>query len=303
MRGFDGQLAEQPSNPTLLMECQAAAAEVASAFEQREYSKAIRQIMALADKGNQYIAEQQPWVLAKQNPQDPLVQAVCTTGINVFRLLMVYLKPVLPAMAAKAEAFLNVTPLTWDDAGNVLLSHRINAFTPMMTRVDPASVEALLSASRAEVSSSANSPEPIKSPEPINSPELAKSPELVNSPVANDPIADEIEFNDFIKVDLRIARILEASYVEGADKLLQLTLDLGQGADGQPIQRNVFSGIRSAYRPEDLQGRLTVLAANLKPRKMKFGLSEGMVLAAGPGGADIWLLSPDQGAEPGMRIV
>lgn len=303
MRGFDGQLAEQPSNPALLAECQAAAAEIASAFEQREYSKAIRQIMALADKGNQYIAEQQPWVLAKQNPQDPLVQAVCTTGINVFRLLMVYLKPVLPAMAAKAEAFLNVTPLTWSDAENVLLSHRINAFTPMMTRVDPASIEALLAASRAEVSGSVNSPEPGNSPEPINSLERGNSLERVKSPVANDPIADEIEFNDFVKVDLRIALILEASYVEGADKLLQLTLDLGQGADGQPIHRNVFSGIRSAYRPEDLQGRLTVLAANLKPRKMKFGLSEGMVLAAGPGGADIWLLSPDQGAEPGMRIL
>lgn len=303
VRGFDGHLAEQPSNPALLAECREAAEEIADAFEQREYSKAIRQIMALADKGNQYIAEQQPWVLAKQNPQDPAVQAICTTGINLFRLLMIYLKPVLPAMAVKAESFLNAGELTWSDTGNLLLSHQINAFSPMMTRVDPASIEALLSASKTEVKHAVSSPEPESSPERTNSPEPENSPERTNSHVSKEPIAGEIEFADFVKVDLRVARIAAAAYVEGADKLLQLTLDLGPGADGQPLQRNVFSGIRSAYKPEDLQGRLTVVVANLKPRKMKFGLSEGMVLAAGPGGTDIWLLSPDQGAEPGMRIL
>jgi len=303
VRGFDGQLAEQPSNPALLAECREAADEIGNAFEQREYSKAIRQIMALADKGNQYIAEQQPWVLAKQNPQDPAVQAICTTGINLFRLLMVYLKPVVPAMAAKAEAFLNAGELTWSDSRNLLLSHRINAFSPIMTRVDPASIDALLAASQAEVKQAVSSPEPANSPEPASSPEPVSSPESEASPVSKEPIADEIEFSDFVKVDLRIARIAAAAYVDGADKLLQLTLDLGLGADGQPFQRNVFSGIRSAYKPEELEGRLTVVVANLKPRKMKFGLSEGMVLAAGPGGTDIWLLSPDQGAEPGMRIL
>ncbi|OFE12045.1 methionine--tRNA ligase [Pseudohongiella acticola] len=297
VRGFDGQLAAQPSNPALLAECQAAASDIASAFEQREYSKAVRQIMALADKGNQYIAEQQPWTLAKQNPQDPAVQAICSTGINIFRLLMIFLKPVLPAMAIKAENFLNVDALGWSDVDSLLLGHNINAFAPMMTRVEPASVEALLSASQAEASQAAGSSATKGSPEPIN------SPELIESPVSKDPIADEIEFPDFIKVDLRVALIADAAYVEGADKLLQLTLDLGLGADGEPFQLNVFSGIRSAYKPDDLKGRLTVVVANLKPRKMKFGLSQGMVLAAGPGGSDIWLLSPDQGAQPGMRIL
>jgi len=297
VRGFDGQLSAQPSNPALLAECQAAASDIASAFEQREYSKAIRQIMALADKGNQYIAEQQPWTLAKQNPQDPAVQAICSTGINIFRLLMIFLKPVLPAMAIKAENFLNVDALGWSDVDSLLLGHNINAFAPMMTRVEPARVEALLSASQAEASQAAGSSATKGSPEPIN------SPELIESPVSKDPIADEIEFPDFIKVDLRVALIADAAYVEGADKLLQLTLDLGLGADGEPFQLNVFSGIRSAYKPDDLKGRLTVVVANLKPRKMKFGLSQGMVLAAGPGGSDIWLLSPDQGAQPGMRIL
>ena len=297
VRGFDGQLAAQPSNPALLAECQAAASDIASAFEQREYSKAVRQIMALADKGNQYIAEQQPWTLAKQNPQDPAVQAICSTGINIFRLLMIFLKPVLPAMAIKAENFLNVDALGWSDVDSLLLGHNINAFAPMMTRVEPASVEALLSASQAEASQAAGSSATKGSPEPIN------SRELIESPVSKDPIADEIEFPDFIKVDLRVALIADAAYVEGADKLLQLTLDLGLGADGEPFQLNVFSGIRSAYKPDDLKGRLTVVVANLKPRKMKFGLSQGMVLAAGPGGSDIWLLSPDQGAQPGMRIL
>ncbi len=297
VRGFDGQLAAQPSNPALLAECQAAASDIASAFEQREYSKAVRQIMALADKGNQYIAEQQPWTLAKQNPQDPAVQAICSTGINIFRLLMIFLKPVLPAMAIKAENFLNVDALGWSDVDSLLLGHNINAFAPMITRVEPARVEALLSASQAEASQAAGSSATKGSPEPIN------SPELIESPVSKDPIADEIEFPDFIKVDLRVALIADAAYVEGADKLLQLTLDLGLGADGEPFQLNVFSGIRSAYKPDDLKGRLTVVVANLKPRKMKFGLSQGMVLAAGPGGSDIWLLSPDQGAQPGMRIL
>lgn len=281
-RGFDGQLATQVAAPELVAEAQAAASKLAELYEGREYSRAIRQIMALADRANQYIADQQPWTLAKANPQDPQVQAVCTTGINLFRLLMIYLKPVLPRMAERAEAFLNVAPLHWQDSSALLLGHRIATFTPLMSRVDPAKVEAMVADSRAEVEAAAP---------------------VVDSPLTREPLAEEVDFNDFIKVDLRVARIVEAGYVEGADKLLQLTLDLGLGADGQPQLRNVFSGIRSAYAPEQLTGRLTVMVANLKPRKMKFGLSEGMVLAAGPGGKEIWLLTPDDGAEPGMRIV
>lgn len=281
-RGFDGQLATEVAAPELVAEAQAAASKLAELYEGREYSRAIRQIMALADRANQYIADQQPWTLAKANPQDPQVQAVCTTGINLFRLLMIYLKPVLPRMAERAEAFLNVAPLHWQDSSALLLGHRIATFTPLMSRVDPAKVEAMVADSRAEVEAAAP---------------------VVDSPLTCEPLAEEVDFNDFIKVDLRVARIVEAGYVEGADKLLQLTLDLGLGADGQPQLRNVFSGIRSAYAPEQLTGRLTVMVANLKPRKMKFGLSEGMVLAAGPGGKEIWLLTPDDGAEPGMRIL
>jgi methionyl-tRNA synthetase len=286
-RGFDGVLATQPAAPELLAEAQAASAIIAEAFEQREYQKAIRDIMAIADKANQFIAEQQPWTLAKQNPQDPQVQAICSTGINLFRILMTWLKPVLPLMAAKAEAFLSAGPLTWESTQALLVNHRINAFEPLMTRVEQSAVDAMLADTAALTKPAAAAPVVVDS----------------DSPLSKEPVADEIEFADFAKVDLRVALIVEAAYVEGADKLLQLTLDLGLGSDGKTHLRNVFSGIRSAYRPEDLKGRLTVMVANLKPRKMKFGLSEGMVLAAGPGGSDIWLLSPDQGAQPGMRIV
>lgn len=290
-RGFDGMLAAEPAAPELLAEAQAASAAIAEAYEQREYQKAIRDIMAIADKANQYIAEQAPWTLAKQNPQDPTVQAICSTGINLFRLLMTWLKPVLPAMAAKAENFLNAGKLSWESASTLLRDHRINAFEPLMTRVEQSAVDAMLADAAALVQ---------QAPDKQVSDKQAAAPD---SPLSKEPVADEIEFADFAKVDLRVARIVAAAYVEGADKLLQLTLDLGLGSDGQPHLRNVFSGIRSAYKPEDLTGRLTVMVANLKPRKMKFGMSEGMVLAAGPGGTEIWLLSPDQGAQPGMRIV
>ncbi|MDO8909151.1 MAG: methionine--tRNA ligase [Pseudohongiella sp.] len=287
-RGFDGQLSHIPAAPELLSECQAAATEIAQAYEQREYQRAIRLVMAQADKANQYIAEQAPWTIAKQNPHDPQVQAICTTGINLFRLLMTYLKPVLPAMSEKAEKFLNAGELDWASAETLLLAHRINTFEPLITRVEQSAVDAMLAEAASEV-------EQAEQPAAVAS--------AADSHLLKDPIAGEIEFPDFARVDLRIVRIVEAAYVEGADKLLQLTLDLGPGPDGQPHLRNVFSGIRSAYKPEQLKGRLTVMVANLKPRKMKFGMSEGMVLAAGPGGSDIWLLSPDEGAQPGMRIM
>lgn len=290
-RGFDGVLGAQLAAPELIAECQAAGEEIAQAYEQREYQRAIRHIMMLADKTNQYIAEQVPWTLAKQNPHDPQVQAICTTGINLFRLLMTYLKPVLPAMAVKAEKFLNIQPLAWSCSSTVLLSHTIENFEPIMTRVEQASVDAMLAEAAADVEK--------------NSQRASTEPALsvIESPLAKEPVIDEIDYTDFAKVDLRVALIVEAAYVEGADKLLQLTLELGADDQGQPVRRNVFSGIRSAYHPDELRGRLTVMVANLKPRKMKFGMSEGMVLAAGPGGKDIWLLSPDQGAKPGMRII
>ena len=290
-KGFDGMLSTQSSEPALVAEFQAAKAEIAAHYESRDYSKALRQIMALADKANAYIADKAPWTLAKTDKQSPEVQAICSTGINLFRLIMSYLKPVLPTMASRAEAFLAIEPLQWDSVDSLLLAHRIGTFTPLLTRVEPDKVAAMM-ASAGAVGAVAVGAVAVGAGLPAN-----------NSPLTQDPLADEIAYPDFAKVDLRIARIVNAEHVEGAEKLLKLHLDLGLGADGQPVLRRVFSGIKSAYDPATLVGRLTVLVANLAPRKMKFGMSEGMVLAAGPGGKDIWLLQPDSGAQPGMRVV
>ncbi|MDT8428958.1 MAG: methionine--tRNA ligase [Pseudomonadales bacterium] len=287
-KGFAGRLAAQTSEPQLVAEFLDCADEIALAYERREYSKAIRLIMQLADKANQFIAEQQPWTLAKTDPASPQVQAVCSTGINLFRLLMIYLKPVLPAMSEQAEQFLNVSPLCWQDLHSQLLDHQLNAFVPLLRRVEQSQIDALLAAS-ARLSDEIAEPAEQAAP--------------VDSPLAREPLQAQIGFEDFARIDLRIARISQAEYVEGADKLLQLTLDLGLDSDGKAVLRKVFSGIRSAYAPQELTGRLTVMVANLQPRKMKFGLSEGMVLAAGPGQTEIYLLSPDSGAEPGMRVI
>jgi len=199
-------------------------------------------------------------------------------GLNCFRLLVLYLKPVLPLMAEKTEAFLNSEPLKWQDAKTTLTNHKINPFKPLMTRVEKEHIEAMIEDSKDD----------------LNATESEQA--LVTGPLADNPIAEEITIDDFMKVDLRIAKIIKAEHVEGADKLLQLTLDL----DGET--RNVFAGIKSAYSPEDLEGKLTVMVANLAPRKMRFGLSEGMVLAAGSGGKELFVLSPDNGAEPGMKV-
>jgi len=226
--------------------------------------------MALSDRANQYIDAAKPWVLVKNEDTRSQVQLICTQGLNLFRLLMIYLKPVLPKTAANVESFLNIPPLQWDDAGQPLLNHRINRFKPLLTRIEDKQIEAMIEDTKAE-------------PKPSGA--LAKM-----------PVADPINMDDFSRVDLRVARIVEASPVDGADKLLRLTLDLG----GE--NRNIFAGIKSAYQPEELKGRLTVVVANLAPRKMKFGISEGMVLCAGSGNRELFLLSPDEGATPGMRI-
>ncbi|WP_426417326.1 methionine--tRNA ligase [Aestuariirhabdus sp. LZHN29] len=275
-----GQLASSDAEAELSGEFIGASDRIADHYEQREYARAIREIMALADKANAYIAEKEPWALAKQEGTQQEVTEICSVGINLFRLLMIYLKPVLPALVQNAEAFLNVAPLSWSDAGHLLQAgHSINKFKPLLSRVENDKVEAMIEASREQQAEHA-------------APAKAKP----DSELAREPIADEIEFPDFAKVDLRIVRIAKAQHVEGADKLLQLTLDLG----GET--RNVFAGIKSAYSPEQLEGKLTVMVANLKPRKMKFGVSEGMVLAAGPGGKELWILEPHEGAQPGMRI-
>ena len=272
--GNDGVLSSAIDNPELWAQVSGAADTIANHYENRDYGKAIREIMAQADAANEYIALKEPWKLNKDESQQQSVQDICSLGINLFRVLLTYLKPVLPAMAEAGESFLNDT-LTWDSVKHPLVEHKINQFKPLMQRIEKERVDAMVEASKQDLAN--------------------EIPKLISGALADEPLADEISFDDFIKVDLRVARIVSASHVEGADKLLQLNLDIG----GE--MRQVFSGIKSSYDPADLEGRLTVMVANLAPRKMRFGMSQGMVLAA----ADkqgIYLLEPDSGAQPGQRV-
>ncbi|MDQ2696716.1 MAG: methionine--tRNA ligase subunit beta, partial [Pseudomonadota bacterium] len=267
---FAGRLADALPEHGLYDHCVGAGESIAAAYESREFGRAMREIMALADRANQYIDEKKPWLLIREPGREGEVQAACSLGLNLFKVLMTYLKPVLPKVAEDTEAFLQIPPLAWDDIRHPLLGHAIAPFRPLLGRVESAQIAALLAASRENLTAAA----PARQ---------------------TDPIAPEITLDDFARVDLRVARIVKAAAVAEADRLVQLTLDLG----GET--RNVFAGIKAAYRPEDLEGRLTVMVANLAPRRMRFGLSEGMVLAAGDG-AGIYLLSPDSGAQPGMRV-
>jgi len=276
---FDGQLSAVCTEPDLYRSFVDDGNAIAESYEKREYGQAIRSIMALADRANQYIDANKPWVLAKQQGQQQTVQDVCSVGLNLFRVLITYLQPVLPAMAAEVETFLKLPAMTWDAIDTPLTGHTINKFKPLMTRVEQEKIDAMLEDSKHSLGTP-----------------VAAAAASENETQKIDPIADTISFEDFAKLDLRIARISKAEHVEGADKLLQLTLDIG----GET--RNVFAGIKSAYSPEALQGKLTVMVANLAPRKMRFGISEGMVLAAGPGGSELFVLHPDEGAEPGMRV-
>ncbi len=278
-----GCLSDHLLDPGLFDEFVAAGTSIAEAYEGREFSRSSREIMALADRANQWIDEKAPWVVAKARDREAELQAICSQGLNLFRLLIGYLRPVLPGTAEAAEAFLRIRALTWSDLSRPLLGHVISEFKPLMTRVDPMQIEAMLQESKEDLAS-----RDVKKTKPH---EIHTEGHLTR-----DPIADPIEFSDFAKVDLRVARILEASAVAGSDKLIRFQLDLG----GET--RTVFAGIRSAYDPKDLEGRLTIMVANLAPRKMRFGLSEGMILAAGPGGQNIFLLGPDAGAEPGMKV-
>jgi methionyl-tRNA synthetase len=278
---FDGKLADQVTETNLFDEFVAKGETIAEHYEKREFSRAVREIMALADRANQVIDERKPWVVAKEEGKEAELQAICSDGLNLFRLLIGYLRPILPGTAEAAEAFLQIEPLSWDQLTTPLTGHIIGKFKPLMTRVDPKQIEIMLEHSKEDLAAQA----PTQTSKPA-----------ADSPLAKEPIAETIQFDDFAKLDLRIARIAKAEHVEGANKLLQLTLDLG----GET--RNVFAGIKSAYAPEDLEGKLTVMVANLAPRKMRFGVSEGMVLAAGPGGKDLFVLNPDEGAKPGMRV-
>ncbi|MFO6423496.1 methionine--tRNA ligase [Motilimonas sp. KMU-193] len=283
---FDGMLAAEFAEPELYQQFVDKAETIANAYETREFGKAVREIMALADVANRYVDEKAPWVLAKQEGAEQQVQAVCSVGINLFRILMGYLKPVMPKLAERAEGFLNET-LTWDGIQTPLVGHQISTFKALFQRVDPKQVEAMIAEEKASF-------------EAANKAKLeaqAKAAKASQSELEKEPIAEQISFDDFAKVDLRVAKIVKAESVKEAKKLLKLTLDIG----GET--RQVFAGIKSAYEPEQLEGKLTVMVANLAPRKMKFGMSEGMVLAAGPGGDELYVLSPDQGAVPGMRIM
>ncbi|WP_447957953.1 methionine--tRNA ligase [Vreelandella sp. EE7] len=272
-----GTLSAHCAEPQLVERFVDAGDEIARDYEAREFGRAMRKIMELADEANTYIADKAPWALAKQDGREQEVLDICSVGIDLFRQLMVYLAPVVPTMAGEAQRFLNVDSLDWESRRALLTGHTIEKFKPLMTRIERDKIDAMIEASKEDLV------------------EEQKLKESAKGPLADDPIAAEISFDDFTKVDLRIARIAKAEYVKGADKLLQLTLDLG----GET--RNVFSGIRSAYSPEALEGRLTVMVANLAPRKMRFGMSEGMVLAAGDD-EGIYLMSPDSGAKPGQRV-
>ena len=274
----DGQLSDTLADSALFDNFVNQAEAIAERYEKREFGQAMREIMALADRANQYIDEMKPWALAKEEGKEQEVQAIYSMGINLFRVLIAYLKPVLPKTAEQAEAFLNIQPLNWAEIASPLLGHTINKFTPLMTRIEKEKIDAIIEESKENMT------------------ETKPAEKQTTSNMNIDPIADEIQFDDFAKIDLRIAKIVNAEHVEGADKLLKLTLDIGLG------ERQVFAGIKSAYSPEDLIGKLTVMVANLAPRKMRFGLSEGMVLAAGPGGKDLFILNPDEGAQPGMKV-
>jgi len=276
---FDGQLSAELSEPDLFQAAIDKSEIIAEFYETREYGKAMREIMAIADQANQYIDNAEPWVLAKQEGKEQQVQECCSMGINLFRVICAYLAPVLPQVAEDAQKFLNIENFDWDQIKQPLLNHKINKFKPLMQRVDESNVEAIIEDSKQSMQEMQKT---IKEP--------------AKTPLQLEPIAETIEFADFAKVDLRVVKIIQAEHVKGANKLLRLTLDL----DGET--RNVFAGIKSAYQPEDLVGKHTVMVANLATRTMKFGDSEGMVLAAGPGGEDIWILEPHTGAKAGMRV-
>jgi len=287
---FEGKLAA--TDAAWLKPLRDAASNIAAAYETREFSRALREIMALADAANVFVNDKKPWELAKQESKEAELHAACSEAIEAFRLLTLYLKPVLPKVAEAVEAFLNIAPLTWNDAATPLpAGHAINAYNHLMTRVDPKLVTALVEANKTSLA-------PV--PEAAPQKHAEKQENAVTEAVAQAAASPHISIDDFMKIELRAAKIVDAGHVEGAEKLIRLSLDIGEEKP-----RQVFAGIKSAYDPAMLIGRMTVMVANLAPRKMKFGMSEGMILAASdqdgktPG---IFLLAPDSGALPGMRV-
>lgn len=277
---FDNRIQLQDSNLPLLKEFIIAQQKIAESYDKREFHRVVRDITALADRANQFIDEQKPWVKIKQAQTQQQAQDICSIGLNLFRLLMIYLKPILPVMAKQAEQFLNVGPLSWHDHETLLTDHRINIFQPLAERIEKQRVDAMMDEAKQDLTE-------------INQ---LQANEVVAEHAQHKPIKPIISIDDFNKIDLRVARIINAEHVEGAEKLLKLELDLGFE------KRQVFAGIKAAYHPEELIGHLVVMVANLEARKMRFGESQGMVLAAGPGGEDLWVIHPDIGAEEGMSV-
>jgi methionyl-tRNA synthetase len=289
---FDGKLSAELADPELYKTFTDASASIGEAWNSREFGRAVREIMALADVANRYVDEQAPWVVAKQEGRDADLQAICSMGINMFRVLMTWLKPVLPSLTERTEAFLNVE-MSWDGIQQPLLDHKISAFKALYSRIEMDKVNALIEASK-EDAAVANAPAVADS----KAKKSAEAKPAVAAASADADVGDTISFDDFAKVDMRVALIKTAELVEGSDKLLRLVLDMGGDET-----RQIFSGIRAAYPdPSVLEGRLTVVVANLAPRKMRFGVSEGMVLSAGPGGKELFILGADSGAQPGMQV-
>jgi methionyl-tRNA synthetase len=282
-----GLSTEYPDDGGLFAEAAAAGEEIAAAYENCEYNRAMRRIMELADRANPYVENAQPWVLRKDESKQQELQDVCTVALNLFRQLAVYLAPVLPKLAEQTGELLGEEIISWDQSQTPLVGTPVSKFKHMLQRVDPKKVNAMIEESKVP-----ELPESTEAADTANDPYQDSGDAL-----AAEPLADECSFDDFVKVDLRVARVVNAEHVPDARKLLKLTLSLG----GE-VQKTVFAGIKQAYDPEQLVGELVVCVANLAPRAMKFGLSEGMVIASGPGGADVFLLKPGTGAVPGQRV-
>ncbi len=279
-----GLSAVYPDDGGLFESAAAVGDQIADAYENCEFNKAMRLIMELADQANPFVENSQPWVLRKDPEKQQELQDVCTVALNLFRQLVVYLSPVLPELTGKANELFGVEISNWSDSQSPITGSQISKFKHMMQRVEIKDVEAMIDETKDEAAA-----EETQS--------AANESQDSDQPLKDEPLAEECTIDDFVKVDLRVARIVAAQHVEGADRLLQLTLSLGGDET-----RNVFAGIKSAYEPEELIGRLVVCVANLQPRKMRFGVSEGMITAAGPGGSDVFLLAPDSGAQPGQRV-
>lgn len=281
-KNFDGKLAKECKDTGLFYSFSQTGDEIAQKWEKLEYNQAVRLIMALADRANQYIDEKKPWALIKDPANAAQVQDICTMGINLFRVLMIYLKPVLPQTAARVEKFLQIAPLAWQDKDNLLLDHHIAEYQPLINRIDPNQIEAMKMDAQQDIK---------------NSQTPATTAATTTTTAAQPTQPETISIDDFVKIDLRIAKILSAEPVEGADKLLRLKVDIGNNEE-----RQIFAGIKSAFQSEDLVGKHIVVVANLAPRKMRFGMSEGMMIVASDGSGDLFLVSPQEGAKPGMKV-